>query len=151
MAKVPYSNYTGNGTTTQYAVPFAFQNKSDVSVYVSGSLVTNYIWANADTIQFNAAPANAAPIIFVRQTSVPAIDTSTRRYQQTELLPQALYALEEIQAPVPFAALPASPVPGQLATVVDSTLATWGSTIAGGGSNNVLARWNGTHWTVVGA
>lgn len=49
-----------------------------------------------------------------------------------------------------FANLPASPVAGMEATVTDSNTATWGATIAGGGSNNVKARYNGTNWTVVG-
>lgn len=49
-----------------------------------------------------------------------------------------------------FAQLPGSPVAGMLATVSDSNTATWGATIAGGGANNVLARFNGTNWTVVG-
>jgi hypothetical protein len=50
-----------------------------------------------------------------------------------------------------FANLPGTPVAGMLATVTDSNTATWGATIAGGGANNVLARYNGTNWTVVGA
>lgn len=49
-----------------------------------------------------------------------------------------------------FAQLPASPVAGMEATVTDSNTTTWGATIAGGGSNNVKARYNGTNWTVVG-
>lgn len=49
-----------------------------------------------------------------------------------------------------FANLPASPVAGTLATITDSNTATWGATIAGGGANNVLARYNGSAWTVVG-
>lgn len=51
---------------------------------------------------------------------------------------------------VPFANLPQSPVTGSLITVTDSTTNTWGATISGGGSNQVLAYFNGTHWTVVG-
>lgn len=50
-----------------------------------------------------------------------------------------------------FAQLPGTPIAGTLATVSDSNTATWGATIAGGGANNVLARYNGTNWTVVGA
>jgi hypothetical protein len=47
-----------------------------------------------------------------------------------------------------FASLPASPVEGMHATVTDSTTATWGATITGGGANHVLAYYNGTNWTV---
>lgn len=51
-----------------------------------------------------------------------------------------------------FASLPSAPVLGMLYVVTDSTVATWGSTIAGGGGNKVLAWYNGAnHWTVAGA
>lgn len=49
---------------------------------------------------------------------------------------------------VAYASLPASPVEGMLVGVTDSNTATWGATIAGGGSNHVLAYYNGTNWTV---
>lgn len=50
--------------------------------------------------------------------------------------------------PVLFAELPLAPLPGMLACVTDSTLATWGGVIAGGGTNTVLAFYNGTSWVV---
>lgn len=34
--------------------------------------------------------------------------------------------------------------------ITDSNTATWGATVAGGGSNRALVRYNGTNWTVVG-
>jgi hypothetical protein len=40
-------------------------------------------------------------------------------------------------------------VMGTLAGISDSTVNTPGSTVAGGGANHVLARWNGTVWKVV--
>jgi hypothetical protein len=49
-----------------------------------------------------------------------------------------------------FANLPQSPTVGQLAFVTDATLTTWGSTVAGGSTNSVLAQWNGTVWTIIG-
>lgn len=49
-----------------------------------------------------------------------------------------------------FAGLPASPILGMMYTVTDSNTAVWGSAIAGLGGNSVLARWNGSNWTVVG-
>lgn len=49
---------------------------------------------------------------------------------------------------VAFTNVPASPVEGMLVAVTDSTTATWGATITGGGSNHVLAYYNGTNWTV---
>jgi len=50
--------------------------------------------------------------------------------------------------PVTFANLPPSPAAGMVACVSDSSINTWGSTIAGGGTFNVLAFYNGTNWTV---
>lgn len=49
-----------------------------------------------------------------------------------------------------YANLPSSPVEGMLRGVSNSNTNTWGATIAGGGSNHVLAYFNGTNWTVVG-
>ena len=40
---------------------------------------------------------------------------------------------------------------GALAYITDSTTVTWGANITvGGGTNKVLAWYNGTNWTVVG-
>lgn len=50
---------------------------------------------------------------------------------------------------VAFASLPTGVV-GMMAGVSDSTTATWGATITGGGANHVLAYFNGTNWTVAG-
>jgi hypothetical protein len=50
-----------------------------------------------------------------------------------------------------FAALPANPTVGALANISDSTVNTAGSTVVGGGTNHVLARYNGTIWKVVAA
>jgi hypothetical protein len=50
----------------------------------------------------------------------------------------------------PLSGLPGSPVEGMLAGVTDSTTNTWGATITGGGSNHVLAYYDGTNWTVAG-
>lgn len=49
-----------------------------------------------------------------------------------------------------FSQLPAasSSLEGVVRAVSDSNTATWGATIAGGGSNHVLAYCNGTNWTV---
>jgi hypothetical protein len=49
-----------------------------------------------------------------------------------------------------FAELSTAPVAGQMALVSDSNTVTWGATIAGGSTSNVLAYFNGTNWTVAG-
>jgi hypothetical protein len=58
--------------------------------------------------------------------------------------------LARVFTEVTFANLPTSKAIGDIANVSDSNTATWGANAAGGGSNHVLVRWNGTNWTVVG-
>lgn len=54
-------------------------------------------------------------------------------------------------SPNNFAALPAcSGLQGNIRVVTDSSVNTWGATVAGGGSNAVLAWCNGTAWKVFG-
>lgn len=53
-------------------------------------------------------------------------------------------------AEVLFADRPMSPITGDFCNFSDANTATWGATIAGGGSDHVLGRYNGTVWTVVG-
>lgn len=53
-------------------------------------------------------------------------------------------------AEIAFAAAPSAPVVGQQVNFSDSNTATWGATVAAGGTDHILARWNGTNWTVVG-
>lgn len=54
--------------------------------------------------------------------------------------------------PQAFASLTAcgSTLEGAVAEVNNSTTATWGATITGGGTNKVLAHCNGANWTVMG-
>jgi|SRR5579862_5371190 len=56
-------------------------------------------------------------------------------------------------APSAFASLPTctSAIEGQEVSITNSNTATWGATITTTGSNHVLARCNGTNWTVAGA
>lgn len=49
-----------------------------------------------------------------------------------------------------YANRPGTPVKGMVICVTDSTVNTFGATVAGGGSNSVLAWFNGTNWTVIG-
>lgn len=55
-------------------------------------------------------------------------------------------------APQAFSSLAscASGIEGEQVSVTDSTTATWGATITGGGTNHVLAYCDGTAWTVAG-
>lgn len=50
-----------------------------------------------------------------------------------------------------YAALPAAPVVGQEAVVIDATVNTWGVAVTGGGGGFTVRVWyNGVNWTVLG-
>jgi hypothetical protein len=65
-----FVRYTGNGSTTAYAVPFSYRAQSDITVTIGGSATTAFTYNGAGTqITFNSAPANAAAIEIRRTTS----------------------------------------------------------------------------------
>lgn len=49
-----------------------------------------------------------------------------------------------------FADLPDDPHTGEIANVSDSTVSTVGQTVAGGSTNHVLAKFDGSVWKVIG-
>ncbi len=96
--------YTGNGSQTQFTIPFEYIAEADVDVYIDtvlqlqqnttstaaadhpqvvsgeitqGTALINYTFANATTIQFNSAPANGAFIFIERNTDDTSIVTFT--------------------------------------------------------------------------
>lgn len=85
-----------------------------------------------------------------------AYDTDGAAYQTFMVLtagdpPSLSFPQPAVQTGIAFGSLPATPVAGMIAHVTDSDTATWGATISGGGANVVLAWYNGTNWTVIGA
>lgn len=65
-----FVRYTGNGSTTAYAVPFSYRAQSDITVTIGGSATTDFTWNGAGTqITFDSAPANEAAIEIRRTTS----------------------------------------------------------------------------------
>lgn len=66
-------SYTGNGATTNYAIPFAVTHRPSIVVKVAGVIVTNYTFAaDNSSITFAAAPANGASILITSAVSVYA-------------------------------------------------------------------------------
>lgn len=63
-----YVNYTGDGSTDIYTIPFPYLNESYIKVYVDGVLETGWSLATATTLQFDSAPANNAEILIQRVT-----------------------------------------------------------------------------------
>ena len=62
------NKYTGNGSTVLYSFTFPYLEVADIKVSLDGTLTTEYILANATTVEFNTAPANGAAIRLYRQT-----------------------------------------------------------------------------------
>ena len=63
--------YTGDGTKTDFAVPFPYLKRADVYVYVDSVAKTDgtdYNWSSDTEILFVAAPADKAKILFRRDT-----------------------------------------------------------------------------------
>jgi len=65
-----FVTYTGNGATTQYAVPFGYIRKEHLQVSLNGTTTTAFTWVNASTIQMNTAPANGVVVKLLRITPV---------------------------------------------------------------------------------
>ena len=70
-----YTAFTGNGSTTQYAVAFPYIRREHVAVTVAG-VPSTFTWVNNSLIQMDAAPANGAAVRVYRTTpiSAPLVD-----------------------------------------------------------------------------
>jgi hypothetical protein len=66
-----YTTYTGNGSTTQYAIPFGYIRREHVLATVAGAPAT-FTFVNSTTIQMTVAPANGAVVRVYRQTPLTA-------------------------------------------------------------------------------
>ena len=65
-----FVRYTGNGSTTAYAIPFSYRSVDDLSATVAGVNVTAYTLDGAGTtLTFDVAPASSAAIEIRRTTS----------------------------------------------------------------------------------
>jgi hypothetical protein len=93
-------SYTGNGVTTDYAIPFPYLLTSHVEVLVN-AVAGVYTWLNAATIRFTAAPGIGAAIVIRRNSNrltrlVDFTDSST--LTETDLdknADQLLYLVQE--------------------------------------------------------
>ena len=94
-------SYTGNGSTTNYSVTFAYLKEADVKVTLDHVATTAFTFANATTIQFTTAPANGVKIRIFRDTDVDAArfvfasGSALKAGELNENLDQLLYADQE--------------------------------------------------------
>jgi hypothetical protein len=64
-------SYTGNGSTTNYAITFPFIDSTHVKAYINGT-ITSAFTISSSTLIFTTAPANGATIRIERQTPINA-------------------------------------------------------------------------------
>jgi len=68
-----FVRYTGNGSTSSYAVPFSYRAQGDVAVTIDGVATTAFTWDGAGTnITFTSPPADTSSIEIRRTTSQAA-------------------------------------------------------------------------------
>ena len=95
--------YTGDGSTTNYTFPFEYITKDDVRVSLDGVDTDQYTYANATTIQMNAAPAVDVQVRIYRYTDVDDLKatffsgSSIRAQDLNNNFLQNNFAVQEIQ------------------------------------------------------
>jgi hypothetical protein len=74
-----YAQYTGNGSTTTFSVPFPYLLKAHVKLYTGFNIVdgtfaaqlvdgTDYTWASGTQVQSTVAPAAGVVLTIIRET-----------------------------------------------------------------------------------
>lgn len=149
-----YIPYTGNGATTQFAVPFPYIRKEHVFVTVD-DVTTSYTWVNASTVQVSPAPASGAEVIVKRVTPISSrlvdyTDGSTlvAADLDTDSL-QHLYTEQELTDSIGPASNLRALYYGAYTT--DPTVDPFGQALDQGDlyyntQTKVMRVWNGTQW-----
>ena len=66
-----YQNYTGDNATTQFSIPFTYQDTSEISVTVNGVAETGLTFPSSSTVLLTSAPATGT-LVQVRRTTALA-------------------------------------------------------------------------------
>jgi hypothetical protein len=99
---VTQNTYTGDGTTVLFSFSFPYLSEDDVKVSVNGTIVTNYIFSTASSIQFLAAPANGATIQIYRETDIEETaatifpGSAIKAKDLSNNFSQTLYSVQEV-------------------------------------------------------
>ena len=67
-----YHNYTGDNTTTQFSIPFTYQDTAEISVTVDGVAETGLTFPSSSTVELTSAPATGTLVQVRRTTSLTA-------------------------------------------------------------------------------
>ena len=127
-----YTLFTGNGSTTQYAVAFGYIRREHVLATVAGSLAT-FTWVNSSLIQMDTAPANGAVVRVYRVTplTAPLVDfTDGSTLVAADLdtnAKQGIYAQQELD---------------------DALVDGLAGVIPNGDKGDITTSVNGTVWTI---
>ena len=66
-----YQNYTGDNATTQFSIPFTYQDTAEISVTVNGVAETGLTFPSSSTVLLTGAPATGT-LVQVRRTTALA-------------------------------------------------------------------------------
>ena len=67
MTQYAYNTYTGNGSTTGYAITWNYLDTTHIKCYLDGTATTDFT-VSSSTVTFNSAPANGVTIRIERET-----------------------------------------------------------------------------------
>ena len=63
-----YTQYTGDGVTSTYSIPFPYIHNSHIKIKVDNEATTAWGWVGDATIRFERPPTRGASILIYRQT-----------------------------------------------------------------------------------
>ena len=103
MAVTTENTYTGDGSTTRFAITFEYLQESDVKATVDDA-TSAFTFANATQIEFNATPGNNSKIRIFRETNTDEPNTtffsgsSIRAQDLNDNNSQVLFRTQELSA-----------------------------------------------------
>jgi hypothetical protein len=102
---ITQNTYTGNGSNKLFSITFPYLDTSDIDVYLNNvlqTITTQYVFANATTVEFVTAPGNGVTVKLDRSTDDsenPATffpGSSIKAADLNENFDQTLYVVQEI-------------------------------------------------------
>lgn len=98
-----YVETSGNGVTTNFAIPFSFLDRTHIHVYISNVETGAFTWVNSSTIQITPAPPSGTLNVRIQRVTprnVPLVDyTNGSVLFDTDLdtgVLQALFVVQEV-------------------------------------------------------
>jgi hypothetical protein len=62
-------DYSGNGSQTDFVIPWTYRHASDIQVAINGTIVTAFTFPDAQTVRFSTAPTSGASITLYKQSN----------------------------------------------------------------------------------